>query len=137
MYDNIKICTWNLCLRARCKVPLNKVLILENSIDVLCLQEIKINKQDDQNFYNIENFLVEFEGISDNYQICTLIYISTRIHYRRKTKLENDNSHTISLKLTKQGVMLASLYRTYKLTSYQRHHVAFEEQISVIKTFAT
>ncbi len=49
------------------------------------------------------------------------------------TELEKDNNHINSLKLTKQGVMLASLYRTYKLTVHQSHFLAFEEQISVIK----
>jgi exonuclease III len=121
MSDNIKICTWNLCLGARCKLPLIKELILENSIDVLCLQEVEINKHEDLNFYNIENFSVEFEGVTDNFKIRTLIYVSNRIHYRRMTELEKDNNHIISLKLTKQGVILVSLYRTYQLTTHQSH----------------
>ena len=133
MKDNIKICTWNLCLGARCKLPLIKELLLENSIDVLCLQEVEINKQDDMNIYNIENFSVEFEGVTDGFKIRTLIYVSNRLQYRRMTELEKDNSHIVALKLIKQGIILASLYRTYQLTTHHSHLSAFEEQILVLK----
>ena len=104
MKDNIKICTWNLCLGARCKLPLIKELLLENSIDVLCLQEVEINKQDDMNIYNIENFSVEFEGVTDGFKIRTLIYVSNRLQYRRMTELEKDNSNIVALKLINEGL---------------------------------
>ena len=133
MKDNIKICTWNICLGARCKMSLIKDLILENSIDVLCLQEVEINKNEDTSIYNIENFSVEFEKVMDGFKIRTLIYISNTLQYRRMTELEVDDCHIVALKLVKQGLILASLYRTYQITTHQNHLAAFEDQISVLK----
>jgi exonuclease III len=57
---NISLCTWNVCLGARCKLSIIKDLLNDNKIDVLCVQESEIKSE--ENLDNSDN--IKFPKIS-------------------------------------------------------------------------
>ncbi len=59
--QNLKVCTLNVCLRAKYKKHHIKRLLEENSIDVLCVQEADIKHDDDVSLLDIQGYPVELE----------------------------------------------------------------------------
>lgn len=128
----MKLCTWNVCLGVRCKLSIIKELLIENDIDVLCVQEAEIKQDETLDAYQIQDYSLETEIVSSNYKIRTLMYIKCTIPYRRLCNLENSDTHIIIIKLIAQSVTVISMYRTYQLTVYQDHKAAFEAQMDVM-----
>ena len=129
---NISLCTWNVCLGARCKLSIIKDLLNDNKIDVLCVQESEIKSEENLDEYQIMNYSLEAEIVSAGFKIRTVMYIKSDISYRRINQLEKADSHQIVIKLLKANVVVTSLYRTYQLTVHQDHVAAFKDQISVL-----
>ena len=129
---NISLCTWNVCLGARCKLSIIKDLLNDNKIDVLCVQESEIKSEENLDEYQITNYSLEAEIVSAGFKIRTVMYIKSDISYRRINQLEKADSHQIVIKLLKANVVVTSLYRTYQLTVHQDHVAAFKDQISVL-----
>ena len=57
----LRVCTWNVCLGARCKLSQIKDLIMENGIDILCLQEVDIGSDENLDAYEIGEYSLEAE----------------------------------------------------------------------------
>ena len=70
---NIKICTFNVCLRLRCKINLIKDFLNENKIDILCLQETEIDAEENLSIYEIPGYVTEYEKTQENQKIRTLM----------------------------------------------------------------
>ena len=64
----------------------------------------------------------------------TSMYIRSGIKYKRRQELQKPESHIIIITLedNDNGIGIASVYRTYKLTHKPSHILALEEQISIL-----
>jgi len=129
----VKICTWNVCLGARCKISIIKELLVKNHIDILCLQEVEITNDEEINTYEVENYSLEIETVSEPFKKRTLMYIHNAVSYQRMLDIEESDNHVITLFLPKMDICIASVYRTYQLTVKSNHHSAFTDQIGVIE----
>jgi len=129
----VKICTWNVCLGARCKISIIKELLVKNHIDILCLQEVEITNDEEINAYEVENYSLEIETVSEPFKKRTLMYIHNAVSYQRMLDIEESDNHVITLFLPKMDICIASVYRTYQLTVKSNHHSAFTDQIGVIE----
>ena len=134
---NLKICTWNVCLGARNKLSQIKDLIIENAIDILCLQEVDIESDENLDDYEIGDYSLEAEVVTQPHKRRTMMYISNKILYKRKREAEGGDNHIILIHVLKQNVMLASLYRTYQLTQHTNHQSAFCDQLAVLEQLCT
>ena len=97
MTDAIKIATLNLCLGLKNKKEEVKRLILNNDIDILCMQETEIPAD-----FPVE--LLTFKGYNyeNEHNIVKSrcgIYISNKISYVRRTELEAQGIHAIIIDL--------------------------------------
>lgn len=131
---NLRVCTWNVCLGARCKLSQIRDLIIENTIDILCLQEVDIGSDESLNDYEIRGYNLEMEIVTRPHKHRTLVYISNRIIYKRRSETERSDTHIIVLHLPKHDLMLASIYRSYQLTQHANHGEAFGDQLTVLET---
>ena len=132
---NISLCTWNVCLGARCKLSIIKDLLYDNKIDVLCVQESEIKSEENLDDYQITNYSLEAEIVSAGFKIRTVMYIKSDISYQRINQLEKADSHQIVIKLLKANVVVTSLYRTYQLTVHQgnRFYERFRQSTNICK----
>ncbi len=73
----VKICTWNVCLGARCKMPIIKDLLNKNDIDIFCIQEAYIKTDEELDFYQISNYCLEVESVTQQYTRRTLMHIKS------------------------------------------------------------
>ena len=78
----IKIATLNLCLRLQNKKNLIKETILNEKINILCMQETEINKNLDQNLLSFLGFAIETEN--NNTLSRVAVYLHNRISYIRR-----------------------------------------------------
>ena len=76
----IKIATLNVCLGLMNKLILINNILVENEIDILCLQEVEIRKNVASKDLNIRGFNLELENNSEKSRTC--IYVSNKIKYR-------------------------------------------------------
>ena len=58
---DIKVATFNFCLRLQAKKNLFKETILYENIDILCMQGTEINKNFDHNLLSFPNYSIETE----------------------------------------------------------------------------
>ena len=89
----IKIATLNLCLGLQNKKPLIKQILIQEKIDILCLQETELNKNLDHNLLSFPGFCYESE--TNDIISRVGIYIKNDINFVRKTELEGINQHII------------------------------------------
>jgi exonuclease III len=80
-----------LCLQS--KKDIVKNYILENKIDVCCVQETEIVKHFDVNQLTFPGYCIEVENNDVKRRVA--IYISNRINYVKSHKLEEANSHLV------------------------------------------
>ena len=127
-----RIATLNLCLGLRSKKEEVKRLIIENKIDIFCLQETEIPVD-----YPVE--LLTFKGY--NYENETNdvksrcgIYVSKTISYVRRNDLESKNLHVIIIDIndSKKHIVI-TLYRTFNPQNSIPQRQFFEAQLSLIK----
>jgi len=61
------------------------------------------------------------------------MYIHNTVAYQRMLDVEDSDFHVIAIFLPKQDICIASVYRTYQLTTKLDHHSAFVDQIGVLE----
>jgi exonuclease III len=128
------LCTWNVCLGSRNKIKLIADFIVENKIDILCLQEAEVLEDYNIEAYKIRGYTLETEKSLPHQTKRTSMYIRSDIKYQRRHELELPESHIIAITLD-TGIGIAAVYRSYKLTHKPTHLLAFEEQISILTSF--
>jgi exonuclease III len=131
--NNLKVCTWNVCLGLKYKLNYIRELLVKNSIDILCIQEAEVAADDEKRILEIPNYSLELERVTGSNVIRTVMYIKSTISYVRHEDEESPNTHIILISC--HGLGIASLYRTYKLTEHTNHQNAFSEQLGVLSTF--
>ncbi len=72
---NLRLCTWNVCLGAKCKLSIIRELLNENNIDILCVQEAEIKSDENLDDYQIMNYCLEAETVTASYKMRTIMYI--------------------------------------------------------------
>ena len=74
----LKISTLNVCLGLMNKLVLVKQVLMENNIDILCLQEVEIPANVASKNLCISGFNIELEKNSEKSRTC--VYISTKVN---------------------------------------------------------
>lgn len=82
MASNIRISTWNLCLGLGSKKDLVKNYILDNKIDICCVQETEIDTNFDVRLLTFPGYSIEVEN--NDFKRRVAIYISNRLSYTRR-----------------------------------------------------
>ena len=136
MSHNTKIGTLNLCLGLRSKKEEVKRLIIENDIDILCVQETEIPSS-----YPIE--LLTFKGYNYENENNDLksrcgIYIKNNISYIRRHDLENKNLHVTIIDINdSKKHRIITLYRTFNPQNSTTQKQFFENQLLLISSNVT
>ena len=97
MSSAIKIATLNLCLGLKNKKESVKGLILENEIEILCLQETEIEPGYSTELLAFKGYSFENE-LNNNKSRCG-IYVSNKISYVRRSDIEIENLHVMIIDL--------------------------------------
>ena len=132
MNNNTKIATLNLCLGLKSKKEEVKRIIIENKIDILCVQISEIPKG-----FPIE--LLTFKGYNYENECNDLksrcgIYIGNNISYVRRHDLEVKNLHVIIIDLNDvKKHRIITLYRTFNPQTTLSQKQFFEAQLQLIK----
>ena len=93
-----KIASLNLCLGLRNKKEEVKRLIIENEIDILCLQETEIPSNYPTSLLTFSGF--NFECESNDLKSRCGIYIANNISYVRRNNIEINNIHVMVIDLS-------------------------------------
>ena len=127
-----KIGTLNLCLCLKNKKDLVKGIIIENKIDVLCLQETELE-------INLNHNLMSFPGFNNESEINTSrsrvgIYVSSKLDYVRRSDLEGIDSHLVIIDIkAKTRLRIINLYRSFNPPDNQTARSFFRKQLIVLK----
>ena len=132
MTDSINIGTWNLCLGLTNKKDYIKRKLIENQLDILCVQECEVDPILDENILTIRNYKIELEN--NIYKKRTAIYIHNRVNYERKRNLEEQDSHVviIDIKCIKE-YRLINIYRSFSSPDTITPTERFRKQLQIIK----
>ena len=133
--ESLRICTWNVCLGIKYKIKQVGEVLNKNKIDIICLQEVELSQEDDLSLIEIQGYTMELENSTGKRR--SMMYISNEIKYERHAEKEQVNNHVmlISIEANKKKIQLASIYRTFKLTSNRTHKEEFISQLDDLKNF--
>ena len=133
----IKIATLNVCLGLRNKLILINNILVENEIDILCLQEVEIRKNVASKDLNIRGFNLELENNSEKSRTC--IYVSNKIKYRRRPDLEGINSNIVIIDIDCKSKVsrVINLYRSFNPQDNVSARDKFKYQLQLIKEART
>ena len=132
----IKIGSLNLCLGLPNKKDLVKKLILDNEIDILCLQETELDVNLDHGLMSFKNYNYESEINDTRSRVGTLI--SSGLDYIRRRDLEGINNHLIVIDVrSSKSFRLINVYRPFNPRNNVHPRVFFENQLKIIKTACT
>jgi hypothetical protein len=127
----IKIGTLNLCLGLTNKKDLVKKLIIDEKLDLLCLQETEMEINIDHNLMSFGGFFYESE--SNNIRSRVGCYVSTSLSYIRRRDLEGKNSHLVVLDIVGPTTLrIINIYRCFKPQNETLPLEFFKYQIDLI-----
>ena len=106
----VKIATLNLCLGLKNKKDLVKAALLEQKIDILCMQETEISPDFDEEMIQIPGYILELEVNAIKRRVG--MYISSDLSFRRRVELEGKDSNVIIIDLMdERKTRLINVYR--------------------------
>ena len=112
MSDTITIGSLNLCLGLRNKKEAVKKIIVDNKIDILCLQETEIPVDYTINLLTFKGYVYENE-INNVKSRCGM-YISNNLSHVRRTDLEILNMHIIIVDINdSRKTRVINIYRPF------------------------
>ena len=127
----VKIATLNLCLGLKNKKEAVKRLIIENKIDILCVQETEIPFDYPCDLLTFKGF--NYENENNTVKSRCGIYISNEIAYVRKTELESVDSHVVIIELNDTNhTRIINIYRTFNPQNNVSQIDAFAKQLDII-----
>ena len=131
----LRVCTWNVCLGIKYKLRQVEEVVKKNKIDIICLQEVELTNEDDITLIELDGYAMEIEKGQGKKR--SMLYIKNTIHYERHEDKEEPNMHIImiSIKENNKEIQLASIYRTFKLTTRNTHKEEFKDQLELIQNF--
>ena len=134
--NKITIASLNLCLGLKNKKEEVKRLIIENEIDILCVQETEIQLDYPINLLTFSGY--NYESESNNLKARCGIYVANSISYVRRHEMETKNIHVMIIDLNDQlNTRIINLYRTFNPQNGQTQKQFFEAQISSIANLIT
>ena len=126
-----KFGTLNLCLGLTNKKELVRRMIIEEQIDILCLQETEL-------LNNLDHKLMKFPGFEYESEInntCARVgcYLNSNISYVRRYDLEGVNSHMIVIDIkSNKNLRIVNIYRSFNPYNHQSPYDLFKYQIDLI-----
>ena len=126
----IKSATLNLCLGLKNKKDLIKQIIIENKIDIMCLQETEIENNFDHNLLSFPGYNYESELNDIKSRVGT--YVRKGLDYVRRTDLEGTNSHLVVIDL-KTNKRIINLYRSFNPPNNLSPRTFFNKQLSLLR----
>jgi exonuclease III len=108
--QEMNIATWNLCLGLSKKKDYIREILAELKIDILNLQETKLNPTMNPDLMCIKGYKLEIEQNDD--KVRTATYIRKDIDYKRRKDLEMKNGHMIVIDLGRgMDIRIMNIYR--------------------------
>ena len=131
MNNAIKIATLNLCLGLKNKKDTVKKLILENDIDILCLQETELEPDFPTKLLTFRGY--GYESENNVYKSRCGMFVSDKISYIRRNDLEIANNHVIMIDLNdKLKTRIICIYRPFNPSNVTQKQF-FDAQLEFIK----
>jgi endonuclease/exonuclease/phosphatase family metal-dependent hydrolase len=129
----IKLATLNLCLGLANKKTLIKHLVIQEKIDILCLQETDLDHNLDHNQLSFSGY--NYESESNSFRSRVGIYTKTNINYVRRTDLEGLDSHLVIIDIQGKSILrLINIYRCFNPANNISARELFRAQLTLIKT---
>ena len=131
--DIIKIATLNLCLGLKNKKLDVENLMSENDTNILCLQEVEVEKNFDSEVLKIKNFQFELEA--NTLKSRTGICISNSVSDRRMRQLEGIDSNLIVIDIVNSRSVkrIINVYRSFNPQGNVNARMKFKCQLELIK----
>jgi exonuclease III len=131
-----KIATLNLCLGLPNKKKVVKEIIINEKINILCLQETELQIHLD---HNLLSFLgANYESKNNN--ICSRVgvYINFNINYTRQINLEGHNSHLVIMDIEgHKKLRIINIYRPFNPQNAIPPKEFFVHQMELIRIAST
>ena len=132
----IKVATLNLCLGLPNKKTIVKNLIVDEAIDLLCLQETEVDVNLDHKLLSFPGFNYESENNSEKSRVG--MYINSSLKYNRRNNLEGPNSHVIIVDVkSERDLRIINVYRSFNPSGGKTPRQFFTYQLSLIKAAMT
>ena len=132
----IKIASLNLCLGLANKKNVVKQIIIEEKIDILCLQETEIDHNFNHDLLSFQPYCYESE-INDN-KSRVGVYINHNIDFIRRSDLEGRNNHLVIIDIkSKRELRLITIYRPFNPPDGSHPKDFFNGQLNLIKSAMT
>ena len=108
-------------------------LLIQNDIDILCLQEVEFESRLDPNLLEIKHFRFELE--KNSLKARTGVYINEGVEYKRMRLLEGVNSHIVIIDLVKPIAIkrIINIYRSFNPQDNVQERTKFKYQLNIIK----
>ena len=127
----MKIATWNVCLGLTTKKEIVSRTIVEEDIDICCIQEAEIPVGFPINELTFKNYSIEVEKNTFKQRVC--IYIKTGINYKRREDLENENNHIVIIDVVAEKTYrIICLYRVFSTNNHVTPREKFNSQLKCI-----
>ena len=127
----LKLATLNLCLGLKLKKDLVKNILLENNIQILCMQETEVELGFDEFLLSLLGFNLEMERNTVKARVA--IYIDQQICYKRIFELEGEDNHIVILNLetgpTKRVINLDRSFNPVAMTAREK----FKSHLIILK----
>ena len=108
-----RIGTWNLCLGLANKKDLVKETLLNEKINICCVQETDIIEDYQESLLGFPGFCLELE--KNDLKAHVGVYISNNITYKRRHDLEGRNNHLVIIDIQdSKRTRLINIYRSFK-----------------------
>ena len=131
--DQVKLGTLNLCLGLKNKKDLVRQLLIENKIDILCMQELEIEADFDCNLLRIPGYELDCEV--NNHKRRVGCYIKNNLKYKWRLDLEGENNHLVIFDLMRGSKRMKRIINVYR--SFNPHQDTamnfFVKQLNLIK----
>ena len=132
----IKIGTLNLCLGLANKKNIVKQLIIEEKIDILCLQETELNINLNHDLLSFPTYCFESEINKNKSRVG--VYIHQNVNYVRRSDLEGCNKHILIIDIkSKRDLRLITIYRPFNTPDGSQPRDFFSNQLDLIKLAMT
>ena len=136
MMNVIKIATLYLCLGLKNKKETVKKLIIDNEIEILCLQETEIPINYPIDLLTFRGY--SFENENNQFKSRCGIYVSDKLSYLRRYDLEIINMHVMIIDIDdNQKTRIMNVYRPFNPQNAQTQRDFFDTQLAIIKNNLT
>ena len=132
MTTKCNVATWNLCLGIQNKKNIVKETIINNKIDICCMQEVEIPPDFPTEILSFPGYSIEVE--SNDVKSRVAIYVSDKLKFERRKDLEGINSNLMVIDILQdKHIRIVNLYRAFKPQNNVSPRNKFQYQLELIK----